>query len=233
MGVVVDRDARNRDAPRGYKWAMVTPRTLLLIGLLAGGLLASLGCGAGSPGRGAADASDDLGEAAVLGPGHLGIKSAQCDACHALPVEDHAAVRSPECAACHGANGACDPNGLYSVRVHVAADACTGCHGLQHGHAADADCVACHFADRGLDDTCGEPVDDPGGGLRPESELTHGCTGWPEAPFTPRNAARVTLGLRAGEAAVDFTLPAPDGAPVRLADLLASRPVALVTGAFT
>ena len=224
---------RNADASSGYKCAMETPRTLFFACLLAGCLLAALGCGSGSPAGGAADEPDDRDEAPLLGPDHLGYKSAQCEACHALPEEDHTADRSPECAVCHGANGACDPNGLYSLRVHAETDACTGCHGMQHGHATDADCTACHFADRGLDDACGEPVDDPIGGLRPESELVQSCTGWPKTPFTPASHVRVGLGLRAGEAAVDFILRAPDGTPVRLADLLVSRPVALVTGAFT
>ena len=188
-------------------------------------------CGGGGGGAHPDDGDDDLPP--LLDASHLGWKNPACGVCHDLPEEDHVATEPPACAPCHGANGACDPNGLESLRVHDPADACLGCHGIYHGFAANAHCAACHFATAGLDDTCGIDGGGGGSGLRPSTDLASGCFGWPAADFTPTNRAAVSPSLGTGESAVDFTLATVDGTPVRLADLLATRPVLLVLGSFT
>ena len=181
----------------------------------------------------------------LLSTAHPGYNAAACDGCHALPVEGHAEDTAQACAACHGGNGACDPNGRYSTRIHMHTDTCTECHGTRHAYAADADCAAGHFAASGLDGECGEQADEPpdepsaeppaepGSNLRPESELFSGCYGWPEEEFVPGNTVQLQISLQEGEAAVDFTLRTPEGDPLVLSELLQSRPVALVLGGFT
>lgn len=213
---------------------MRTTRQLLVGGVLAIGFALLLACGSGGPQS--VVSSDGAGQAEsapILGAQHVCYKQPDCGTCHVTPVDDHVASRSPECAACHGGNGACDPNGLFSQRAHVAGDACTSCHHQRHGYVDDADCAACHFASLGLDPACGEPPDEPPSVLLPSSELQSGCYGWPAADFTPENRVYADVGFAAGEPAVDFTLKTLDGEQVTLADLLLTKPVLLVSGSFT
>lgn len=69
--------------------------------------------------------------------------------------------------------------------------------------------------------------------LETADNLTEGLFGWPETPFSRGNSATIEIFLHTGDAAVDFTLRNVDGDPVRLADLLRTRPVLLVEGSYT
>ena len=63
--------------------------------------------------------------------------------------------------------------------------------------------------------------------------LISGCFDWPAQEFTPDNIADGRPTLTEGELAVDFTLEDVDGKPHTLSQLLATKPVLLVLGAFT
>ena len=70
--------------------------------------------------------------------------------------------------------------------------------------------------------------------MRPESELTSNCYNWPSQPFTPQNhVAAVRAALDEGEDAIEFTLKDPDGVEYKLSELLETKPVYLVFGAYT
>lgn len=69
--------------------------------------------------------------------------------------------------------------------------------------------------------------------LRPASELTRHCHGWPGRRWSRSNHATLQTQLRTGDPAIDFTLKDSDGQPVRLADLLKDKPVLLHSGSFT
>lgn len=83
------------------------------------------------------------------------------------------------------------------------------------------------------DPAADEPVAEPGLRLRPESDLTRACHGWPSRRVNRRNHAQVGLFLKEGEPAIDFTLRTPDGEPVHLAELLQTKPVLLLGGSYT
>ena len=78
-------------------------------------------------------------------------------------------------------------------------------------------------------------------GLRPESELTHSCFGFPAENFNRNNAIKATYGasphtageLSVGEQAYDFTLTDLDGTKHTLSDKLAEKPVLLLWGMWT
>lgn len=84
-----------------------------------------------------------------------------------------------------------------------------------------------------------EPEGPPGSRLRPASELSSKRYGWPDEEFTAENSVLGEFGtepwlsLRAGDAAVDFTLPDEHDAPCHLGSLLESRPVVLTFGMYT
>ncbi len=160
----------------------------------------------------------------VLDFRHSGWKSQHCDSCHTLPVVGHEGSYVPDCAACHGGNGACDPNSESSQRIHSVTDNCIQCHQNKHGFEVVSDCVSCHFAAMGLDD-CGS---DPGPG-----DLVSNCFNWPEDDFSPTNRAGVTTALDPGSTAIDFTLKDPSGQVYSLYELLQTKPVLMVFGAFT
>jgi len=63
--------------------------------------------------------------------------------------------------------------------------------------------------------------------------LQSGCLGWPATDFSPANKASVATFLAPGQRAIDFALRDTAGIVVRLSELLATRPVLLVTGSFT
>ena len=69
--------------------------------------------------------------------------------------------------------------------------------------------------------------------LETDDHLVEGLFGWPETPFSRGNSATIEIFRHTGNAAVDFTLRNMDGDPVRLADLLRTRPVLLVPGSYT
>jgi hypothetical protein len=189
-------------------------------------------------------------DAPILGPYHMGWKSQECSFCHELPRPGHSATHPSECASCHGGNGACDPNGEGSARVHASADSCTGCHSSMHGFDQPSHCQACHFAFAGTDDchaTIAEPgpdapddvpveaADVPTDGAGPvlSTAVVESCFGWPETEFSPTNYTTVLTGLAEGALAVELTLSDVDGTSYTLSELLADRPVLLVFGAFT
>ncbi len=75
--------------------------------------------------------------------------------CHSKPLKGHTQTKEQSCAACHGGNGACDPNGANSTKKnHTKGLTCisSGCHSTLHGYTQNADCVACHLANAGLQD---------------------------------------------------------------------------------
>lgn len=69
--------------------------------------------------------------------------------------------------------------------------------------------------------------------LRPQGQLEAGCYDFP--PADPTHIDQVTTRVRfePGDAAVDFIRRDIDGVEYRLADLLQTRPVVLVFGAFS
>jgi cytochrome oxidase Cu insertion factor (SCO1/SenC/PrrC family) len=69
--------------------------------------------------------------------------------------------------------------------------------------------------------------------IQSEDGLNSNCFNWPEEAFTPTNSATLTVALKEGEPAVDFTLRDPNGEGYTLSSLLATKPVLLVFGAFT
>ena len=69
--------------------------------------------------------------------------------------------------------------------------------------------------------------------MEPEDGLNSNCLNWPEEAFTPINSPTLTVALKAGEPAVDFTLKDPTGEDHTLSSLLTTKPVLLVFGAFT
>ncbi len=83
------------------------------------------------------------------------------------------------------------------------------------------------------------PEGPPASRLRPSSELTSKLFGWPDREFTAENSvlgefgSEPWLSLRAGDAAVDFTLIDEHGQPCHLGALLLSRPVVLTFGMYT
>ncbi|MGI9657917.1 MAG: hypothetical protein ACR2OD_03330 [Gaiellaceae bacterium] len=63
-------------------------------------------------------------------------------------------------------------------------------------------------------------------------KLVSNCGNWPKEAWTPSHT--VARGLFAeGARAVDFTLRDVDGTPHTLSDLLGTRPVLLMLGAYT
>jgi hypothetical protein len=201
--------------------------------------------------------SSEDGEARILGDWHLGYKNQHCDSCHNLPVEGHSTSDHWACAACHGGNGACNPNGNQSARSHQKTDECLSCHIANHGYSQAMQCAGCHFALLGLDDDCGiTPMDggsdgggdgggqdagdtpadaggDEGGGPVLSDALVDNCFNWPQDEFSSTNKASVTTSIAEGALAVEFTLQDVDGNPFTLSDLLQTRPVLMVFGAYT
>ncbi len=71
-------------------------------------------------------------------------------------------------------------------------------------------------------------------GLRPESDLVSNCYNWPAQPFTTEDHVEVVrAALAEGEDAIEFTLKDPDGVEYQLSELLETKPVYLVFGAYT
>ena len=97
--------------------------------------------------------------------------------------------------------------------------------------------LACSDSTTNSDDSeNGEPFQPPlrSSGLRPESDLVSNCYDWPAQPFTPDNhVLSVRAALAEGENALEFTLRDPDGVEYKLSELLETRPVYLVFGAYT
>ena len=92
----------------------------------------------------------------------------------------------------------------------------------------------------GLACTMGPPTDAPpppapseGTGLLPASEIVTDCFDWPTREFAKNRHAEIGTRLTKGDRAVDFTLQDTRGTPVRLADLLDTKPVLLVQGSLT
>lgn len=64
--------------------------------------------------------------------------------------------------------------------------------------------------------------------LRAASDLIAGCY-----TYSGREAVGYDLAIRAGDAAIDFTLRTPSGEPYTLSELLETKPALIVFGAFT
>lgn len=204
--------------------------------------------------------SSEDGEARILGDWHLGYKNQHCDSCHNLPEKGHTTSNHWECAACHGGNGACNPNGNQSARSHQKTDDCVSCHIASHNYSVSTQCAGCHFALVGLDDDCGIPPMDGGqddggqdgggdtvsdggdlgrdaggdeGGLVLSDALVDYCFEWPDTEFSSTNKATLGTSIADGALAVEFTLLDVDGNPFTLSQLLQTRPVLMVFGAYT
>jgi len=189
--------------------------------------------------------SEEEHGAKILGDWHLGYKNQHCESCHILPEKGHTAANPWECAACHGGNGACNPNGNQSARQHQKGDDCVSCHVTGHGYTESTQCAGCHFALAGLDDDCGitamdggqdggqDGGGDEGGGPVLSDALTDYCFEWPDTEFSSTNKASVTTSITDGALAVEFTLLDVDGNPFTLSQLLTTRPVLMVFGAYT
>lgn len=203
--------------------------------------------GASSPDVERVGGGDAAAGAPLLTSVHMGYKRQDCTLCHQVPLPGHTEANIGNCATCHGGNGACDPNGEQSARLHQPTDDCMGCHGNRHElHRESSACVNCHFAFAGTDTLCGidsvtdagadsSPRPDAGSGVLPlpETQLVSNCYNWPAQEFAPGNSASEKAVLPAGSRAIDFTLADVDGNKVTLSALLATKPVVLVTGSFT
>ncbi len=66
-----------------------------------------------------------------------------------------------------------------------------------------------------------------------EDDLNSNCFNWPEEEFSPTNSATLTVALKEGEPAVDFTLKDTSRQSYTLSSLLFTKPVLMVFGAFT
>ena len=83
------------------------------------------------------------------------------------------------------------------------------------------------------------PPAGPGARLQPATALRTGRYGWPAREFTEDNSVLGEFGsepwisLKAGDAAVDFTLPDEHDRPCSLSALLETRPVVLTFGMYT
>ncbi|MDH4038997.1 MAG: hypothetical protein OEX18_15550 [Candidatus Krumholzibacteria bacterium] len=64
-------------------------------------------------------------------------------------------------------------------------------------------------------------------------DLQSNCYSWPEQEFSPQNVAALEAALAVGSKAVEFSLADLDGNVRRLSELLRSKPVLLVLGAYT
>lgn len=75
----------------------------------------------------------------------------------------------------------------------------------------------------------------PTGPVGPElsDALVSSRFGFPDESFGPENRAPIDIFLRAGDLAVDFTLQTLDGDAVTLSELLATKPVMLMTGSWS
>jgi cytochrome oxidase Cu insertion factor (SCO1/SenC/PrrC family) len=83
------------------------------------------------------------------------------------------------------------------------------------------------------EDTAGPP-ETPTVELRREPELTSNCHNWPAQEFSATNyVERTRTSVIEGDHAIDFTLKDTDGVEYRLSQLLRTRPVLIVFGAFT
>jgi hypothetical protein len=229
-----------RYRPRAWRGL---PALLLGAGITLG--LAMTSCEKTHPDAADGGADADTPTAPILDPSHSGWKNPNCDLCHTLPIDGHTVTDTSACAPCHGGNGACDPNGADSPRVHNATDDCVPCHSQQHNYTVRSECASCHFAAAGgVVDCAGPPV--PDGGLPPSdagvtdggapilpTNLTSACYDWPATPFGPSNHVQGMNPMPAGSTAVDFTLRDLDGTQYTLSTLLATRPVLMVHGAFT
>lgn len=71
------------------------------------------------------------------------------------------------------------------------------------------------------------------GCMQPEDSLKSNCFNWPDQEFSLINHAFLTVGLRKGNPAIDFTLKDTKGQSYTLSSLLATKPVLLVFGSFT
>lgn len=69
--------------------------------------------------------------------------------------------------------------------------------------------------------------------LRAESYLTPGCYDWPTDDVRQPDMVAYALPFAPGDAVIDFTLREVSGVKHSLRDLLATRPVLLVFGAYT
>jgi hypothetical protein len=75
---------------------------------------------------------------------------------------------------------------------------------------------------------------DPTPQLRRELELTPNCYNWPADEFSFGNHVENTrVSVAEAEQAIDFTLKDTDGVTYKLSELLETRPVLMVFGAFT
>ncbi|MBW2651541.1 MAG: hypothetical protein JRC57_00435 [Deltaproteobacteria bacterium] len=69
--------------------------------------------------------------------------------------------------------------------------------------------------------------------IQSEDGLNSNCFDWPDQEFSPTNHASLTVALKKGDPAIDFTLKDTDGRSYTLSSLLATKPVLLVFGSFT
>ena len=69
--------------------------------------------------------------------------------------------------------------------------------------------------------------------IQSEDGLNSNCFNWPDQEFSSTNHASLTVALKKGDPAIDFTLEDTDGHSYTLSSLLATKPVLLVFGSFT
>ena len=69
--------------------------------------------------------------------------------------------------------------------------------------------------------------------LRPDSDLSPGCYDWPVPDLSVPDVAGYALPFEVGDPAIDFTLKDTEGVPHNLSELLDTRPVLIVFGAYT
>ncbi len=145
----------------------------------------------------------------------------QCLACHG---NQHGFTNRNDCASCHFAASGLDE----SCGSPLPEDGTDG--GLE-GDAGDAGMGSDAGDDGGHQDGSADAGDS--GGPHLSNALVDNCFNWPAEEFGPDNHAGLTTALSVGQPAVEFSLKDVGGAPHKLSELLAGKPVLLVFGAFT
>jgi hypothetical protein len=143
-----------------------------------------------------------------------------CTGCH---QNNHGYTVASECAACHFASEGLDD----SCGIDPPEDG-----GTDGGTDGETDAGDQNDVPDGGQDGADLAADD-GGGPTLSNALVDYCFEWPDVEFSDTNHTGVTTSLSEGQLAVEFTLLDLQGNPHTLSEMLATRPVMLLFGAFT
>ena len=156
---------------------------------------------------------------------HQHLADDDCRSCH---NDNHGYTDNASCASCHFAPLGLDP----TCGIDPPDDGCAGADGGCGEDGADGGDLPGDETNDG-----GDPGSDSAGDEDPGPVLTDAlesnCLNWPAQEFSPNNKTGTSTGLAGGQNGVEFTLMDTSGVPVTLSDLLRSKPVLMVFGAFT